>query len=57
MLTVLVSTLSNPQVFLLTKCEKLLQMLLKANAKATHIFSAKVLAFMPYLTIKVLTIR
>ena len=27
-----------------------------ANAKATHIFSAKILAYMPYLMIKVLTI-
>ena len=28
-----------------------------ANAKATHIFSAKILTHMPYLMIKVLTIR
>ena len=28
-----------------------------AFAKATHIFSAKILAYMPYLMIKVLTIR
>ena len=28
-----------------------------ANAKATHIFSAKIIAKMPYLMIKVLTIR
>ena len=28
-----------------------------ANAKATHIFSANILAYMPYLMIKVLTIR
>ena len=27
------------------------------NAKATHIFTAKILAYMPYLIIKVLTIR
>ena len=27
-----------------------------ANAKATHIFSAKILAYMPYLMIKVLTL-
>ena len=27
-----------------------------ANAKATHSFSAKILAYMPYLMIKVLTI-
>ena len=28
-----------------------------ANAKATHIFSAKILAYMSYLMMKVLTIR
>ena len=28
-----------------------------AFAKATHIFSAKILAYMPYLMIKILTIR
>ena len=44
MLTVLVSTISNSQVFLLKKCE------------ATHIFSAKILVYMLYLMIKVLTI-
>ena len=27
-----------------------------ANAKATHIFSAKILAYMPYLVINVLTL-
>ena len=43
MLTVLVSTISNSQVFL--------------NAKATHILSAKILVHMPYLMIKVLIIR
>ena len=48
MLTVLVSTISNLQVFLLKKCE---------YAKVTHIFSAKILEDMPYLMIKVLTIR
>ena len=37
MLTVLVSTTSNSQVAF-------------ENAKATHIFSAKILTFMPYLT-------
>ena len=42
MLTVLVSTISNSQVFLLKKCD-------------SH-FSAKILAFMPYLMIKVLTV-
>ena len=31
--------------------------MLTANAKATHIFSAKILAYMPYLMIKVLMIR
>ena len=52
MLTVLVSTISNLQVFLLKKCEWLLQM-----QKLLTFFSAKILAYMPYLTIKVLTIR
>ena len=47
MLTVLESAISNSQVFLLKKYE----------CKATHIFSAKILAYMPYLMIKVLTIR
>ena len=42
MLTVLVSTISNSHLFLLKN----------ANAKATHIFSAKILAYMPYLMIK-----
>ena len=41
MSTALVSTISNSEAF----------------AKATHIFSAKILAYMPYLMIKVLTIR
>ena len=40
MLTVVVSTISNSQVFL-----------------ATYIFSAKILAYIPYLMIKDLTIR
>ena len=44
MLTVLVSTISNSQVFLLKKYE------------ATHIFSL-ILAYMPYLMNKVLAIR
>ena len=52
MLTVLVSTISNSQLFLLKK-----MCVAFANAKATHIFSAKILAYMPYLMIKVLTIR
>ena len=43
MLTVLVSAISNSQVFLLKKCDKL--------------FSAKILAYMPYLMNKVLTIH
>ena len=47
MLTVLVSTISNSQVFWLKKCEWLLQM-----QKATHICFAKILAHMPYLMIK-----
>ena len=41
MLTVLVSTISNSKVFL---------------QKATHIYLAKILAYMPYLMIKVLII-
>ena len=45
MLTVLVSTISVSQVF----CWK--------NVTATHICSAKILTYMPYLMIKVLTIR
>ena len=49
MLTVL-STISNSQLFLVN-------MSTFANAKATHIFSAKILACIPYLMIKVLTIR
>ena len=51
MLTVLVSTLSKSQVFLLKKNVNAF-----ANAKATHIFSAKILVYMPYLMIKVSTI-
>ena len=43
MLTVLVSTISNSLAFLLKN--------------ATHIFSAKILAYMPYLIIKILMIR
>ena len=46
MLTVLVSTISNSHVFLLEKCEKLLTF-----------FSAKILAYVPYLMIKFLTIH
>ena len=52
MLTVLVSTISNSQVFLLKKMRVAF-----ANAKATHIFSTKILAYMPYLMIKYLTIH
>ena len=52
MLTVLVSTISNSQVFLLFCRKKSV-----AFAKAAHIFSAKILAYMPYLMIKVLAIR
>ena len=49
MLTVLVSTISDSQVFFAEK---------NANAKATHIFfAAKIVAYMPYLIIKDLTIR
>ena len=46
MLTVLVSTIPNSQVFLLKK-----------KCEYTHIFSANILAYIPYLMIKVLTIR
>ena len=53
MLTVLVSTISNSQVFLL----KSVSMVVFANAKATHIFSAKILVYRPYLMTKVLTVR
>ena len=42
MLTVLVSTISNSHVF----AEKMWEAF--ANAKASHIFSAKILAYMPY---------
>ena len=53
-LTVLVSTISNSQVFFFfqKKCEQLLQM-----HKLFTFFSAEILAFMPYLIIKVLAIR
>ena len=52
LLTVLVSTISNLQAFFLKK-----MWVAFANAKATHIFSEKILAYMPYLMIKVSTIR
>ena len=52
MLTLLVSTKSNSQVFSLKK-----MWVAFADAKATHIFSAKILAYMPYLMVKVLTIH
>ena len=50
MLTVLVSTICNSQVFLL---KKMIVAFAKAQAlhKAPHIFSAKILAYMPYLMI------
>ena len=48
MFTVLVCTISNSQVFFAEKMREAF-----ANAKATHIFSAKILANMPYLMIKV----
>ena len=50
MLTVLINTISNSQVFLLKKMRVAF-----ANAKATHIFSAKILVYVLYLMIKVLT--
>ena len=49
MLIVLVSTISNSQEFLLKKN-------MSINAKAAHIFSAKLLPYMPYLIIKFLTV-
>ena len=52
MLTVLVSTIYISQVFFAEK-----MCVAFANAKATHICSAKLLAYMPYLMMKVLTIR
>ena len=51
MLSVLVSTISNSQEFLLKKCEPLLQM-----QKLLTFFFSKILSYMPYLMIKVLTI-
>ena len=52
MLTVLVSTISNSQVFLLnTNVSSFCECKIYAH------FSAKILAYMPYLMIKVLTIR
>ena len=45
MLTVLVSIISNSQVFLLKKWVAF------ANANATHIFSSNILVYMPYLMI------
>ena len=47
MLTAHISKISNSQVFLLKKCEY----------QATHIFSAKILAYMQYFMITVLTIH
>ena len=47
MLNVLISTISNSQVFLLKKIE----------LQTTHIFSAKIFVYMPYLMIKVLMIH
>ena len=52
MFTVLVSTISNSQVFFAEKV-----WVAFANVKATHLFSVKILPYMPYLMIKVLTIR
>ena len=51
MLTILVSAISNSQALLLKKCEKLLQM-----QKLLTFFSAKILAYMPWLMLKVLII-
>ena len=51
MLTVLVRTISNSQVFLLKNVSSF------CKCKSYSHFSAKMLAYMPYLMIKVLTIR
>ena len=57
MLTVLVNTISNSQVFLLKNVSSFCKCKVAfANAKATHIFLAKILAYMSYLMIKVLTV-
>ena len=53
MLTVLVSIIPNSQMFLL---KKNVSSFCKCK-RATHIFSGKILAYMPYLMIKVLTIH
>ena len=51
-LTVLVTTISNSHVGFAEK-----MCVAVANAKATHTISAKILAYKPYLMIKILTIR
>ena len=53
MSTVVVSTISNSQIFLL---KKNVSSFCKCKTYS-HCFSAKLLAYMPYLMIKVLTIR
>ena len=51
MLTALVSTISNSQVYLLINVSSF------CKCKSYSNFSAKILAYMPYFMIKVLTIR
>ena len=58
MLTALVSTVSNSQLFLLKNVSSFCTCKVAfAHAKATHIFSAKILAYVPFLMITVLTLR
>ena len=54
MLTVLVSTIFKTQVFFAEK--NVSSLVAFANAKLLTFFSAKILAYMPYLMIKVLMI-
>ena len=58
MLTVLVSTICNSQVFLLKKIGVAFANahFFSKNINITHIFSAKILAYLPYLMVKVLPI-
>ena len=53
MLAILISTISNSQVFLLKNVETVAFADAMADAKATYSFSAKILAYMPNLMIKV----
>ena len=53
----MVSLTSSLEVKMLTVLVSNSPVILLKNAKATHIFFRKILAYMPYLMIKVLTIR